>query len=69
MDVLLLIYHFARYGAGNVLEIGPYVGGSTIAATAKRVRKLLLHREEIDRLYGETQVKGRALVVLPDRIQ
>ena len=32
MDVLLLIYHFARYGAGNVLEIGPYVGGSTIAA-------------------------------------
>src|SRR5216110_1390968 len=32
LDVLLLIYHFARFGAGNVLEIGPYVGGSTIAA-------------------------------------
>jgi cephalosporin hydroxylase len=32
MDVLLLIYHFARFGADNVLEIGPYVGGSTIAA-------------------------------------
>jgi len=32
MDVLLLIYHFARVGAGNVLEIGPYIGGSTIAA-------------------------------------
>ena len=32
MDVLLLIYHFARFDAGNVLEIGPYVGGSTIAA-------------------------------------
>jgi cephalosporin hydroxylase len=32
MDVLLLIYHFARFGAGNVLEIGPYVGGSTIPA-------------------------------------
>ena len=32
MDVLLLIYHFARFGEGNVLEIGPYVGGSTIAA-------------------------------------
>ena len=31
---------------------------------AKRVRKLLLHRQEIDKLYGETQVKGRALVVL-----
>ena len=32
MDVLLLIYHFARFGAGDVLEIGPYIGGSTIAA-------------------------------------
>jgi predicted O-methyltransferase YrrM len=32
MDVLLLIYHFARFGRGNVLEIGPYVGGSTVAA-------------------------------------
>ena len=32
MDVLLLIYHFARFGAENILEIGPYVGGSTIAA-------------------------------------
>ena len=32
MDVLLLIYHFARFGPGNILEIGPYIGGSTIAA-------------------------------------
>src|SRR5437667_4719605 len=32
MDVLLLIYHFARFGGGNILEIGPYVGGSTIVA-------------------------------------
>jgi predicted O-methyltransferase YrrM len=32
LDVLLLIYHFARFGAGNILEIGPYIGGSTIAA-------------------------------------
>ena len=32
MDVLLLIYHFARLGTGNILEIGPYIGGSTIAA-------------------------------------
>ena len=24
----------------------------------------MLHRQEIDKLYGETQVKGRALVVL-----
>ena len=32
MDVLLLIHHFARFAAGSVLEIGPYIGGSTIAA-------------------------------------
>lgn len=32
VDVLLLIYHFARFSAGDVLEIGPFVGGSTIAA-------------------------------------
>jgi predicted O-methyltransferase YrrM len=32
VDVLLLIYHLARFSAGDVLEIGPYVGGSTIAA-------------------------------------
>src|SRR5262249_1583387 len=32
MDVLLLIYHFARFGEGNILEIGPYIGGSTVAA-------------------------------------
>ena len=31
-DVLLLIYHFARVAKGDVLEIGPYIGGSTIAA-------------------------------------
>ncbi len=32
VDVLLLIYHFAKVCAGNILEIGPYIGGSTIAA-------------------------------------
>lgn len=32
LDVLLLTYHFARFGSGDILEIGPYVGGSTIAA-------------------------------------
>jgi len=32
VDVLLLIYHFTRVGPGSVLEIGPYIGGSTIAA-------------------------------------
>jgi predicted O-methyltransferase YrrM len=32
LDVLLLIYHFGKFGTGNILEIGPYIGGSTIAA-------------------------------------
>ena len=32
LDVLTLIYYFAATGSGNVLEIGPYLGGSTIAA-------------------------------------
>lgn len=31
-DVLLLIYHFAKIASGNILEIGAFVGGSTIAA-------------------------------------
>lgn len=32
LDVLLLIYHFAKACAGHVLEIGAFVGGGTIAA-------------------------------------
>jgi len=32
VDVLLLIYHFAKVCVGNILEIGSYIGGSTIAA-------------------------------------
>jgi predicted O-methyltransferase YrrM len=32
LDVLTLIYYFAATGSGDVLEIGPYLGGSTIAA-------------------------------------
>src|SRR6267378_5864883 len=32
LDALLLIYHFAKIAMGNILEIGPYIGGSTIAA-------------------------------------
>jgi phosphinothricin acetyltransferase len=32
LDVLLLIYHFAKICAGSILEIGAFVGGATIAA-------------------------------------
>jgi SsrA-binding protein len=45
-------------------DIQPYEKASHEIPSAKRVRKLLLHRQEIDKLYGESQVKGRALVVL-----
>lgn len=32
LDVLILIYHFAKICSGNILEIGAFVGGATIAA-------------------------------------
>jgi len=32
IDVLVLIYHFAKVAKGDILEIGSFVGGSTIAA-------------------------------------
>jgi predicted O-methyltransferase YrrM len=32
LDVLLLVYEFARTCAGDLLEVGAYIGGATIAA-------------------------------------
>ena len=32
LDVLILIYHFAKICSGDILEIGAFVGGATIAA-------------------------------------
>jgi L-amino acid N-acyltransferase YncA/predicted O-methyltransferase YrrM len=32
LDVLLLIYHFAKICSGSILEIGAFVGGASIAA-------------------------------------
>ena len=34
LDVLILIYHFAKICSGSVLEIGAFVGGATIAAAS-----------------------------------
>jgi predicted O-methyltransferase YrrM len=31
IDALVLIYHFAKLSVGDILEIGAYVGGATIA--------------------------------------
>lgn len=59
---------FARIENGQAFlynaDIQPYARASHEIPAAKRVRKLLLHRAEIDKLYGETQVNGRALTVL-----
>src|SRR5437868_8896496 len=59
---------FARIENGEAFlynaDIQPYERASHEIPSAKRVRKLLLHRAEIDKLYGETQVGGRALVLL-----
>jgi len=59
---------FARIEKGEAFlynaDIQPYERASHEIPPAKRTRKLLLHRHEIDKLYGETQVAGRALVVL-----
>ena len=45
-------------------DIQPYAQASHEIPAAKRVRRLLLHKQEIDKLYGLTAIAGRALVVL-----
>lgn len=44
LDVLTLIYYFGATGSGGILEIGPYLGGSTIAA-ALGCRAIGAHRK------------------------
>lgn len=48
------------------LHIGEYSHGNQFNHDPVRRRKLLLHRKEIDRLFGKTQVKG--LTLLPTKI-
>ncbi len=59
---------FARIEKGQAFlhnaDIQPYERASHEVPAAKRVRKLLLHRLEIDKLYGETAIAGRTLVIL-----
>ncbi|HYN00350.1 MAG TPA: SsrA-binding protein, partial [Aestuariivirgaceae bacterium] len=45
-------------------DIQPYAQASHEIPPPKRVRRLLLHKQEIDKLYGLTAIAGRALVVL-----
>ncbi|MBN1614532.1 MAG: SsrA-binding protein SmpB [Deltaproteobacteria bacterium] len=46
------------------LHIAPYTHGNRANHDPLRVRKLLLHKREIRRLYGKSQEKGLALVPL-----
>ena len=59
---------FARIENGQAFlynaDIQPYAQASHDVPAPKRVRRLLLHRHEIDKLYGETNVAGHALVAL-----
>ena len=59
---------FARIENGQMwlydVDIQPYDKASHENHEAKRARRLLLHRSEIDRLFGKTQIKGLALIGL-----
>ncbi len=59
---------FARVEGGQVflydVDIPPYERASFEQHEPKRARRLLLHKSEIDRLFGLTQIKGNTLVAL-----
>lgn len=59
---------FARIEAGQAyvydIDIQPYVKASFGQHESKRIRRLLLHKQEIDRLFGQSQIKGHTLVAL-----
>ncbi len=59
---------FARITGGEVflhgMHISPYEQGNRFNHDPLRIRKLLLHRREIDKLIGQTQEKGYTLVPL-----
>jgi SsrA-binding protein len=44
------------------LHIGPYSHGNMANHDETRTRKLLLHREEVRKLFSKTQVKGHTLI-------
>jgi SsrA-binding protein len=59
---------YARIERGEAWLVGaniaPWEGGNRWNHEAKRDRKLLLHRDEIDELLGKTKSKGLTLVPL-----
>jgi SsrA-binding protein len=59
---------FAKVERGELFlydaDIQPYERASHVQHEPKRRRRLLVHRAEMDRLAGEVEVAGRALVAL-----
>ncbi|MTI80494.1 MAG: SsrA-binding protein SmpB [Firmicutes bacterium] len=59
---------YARVEKGELLlynmHISPYEQGNMFNHEPKRERKLLMHKQEINRLMGQTQEKGLTLVPL-----
>jgi SsrA-binding protein len=59
---------YARIDRGEAWLVGahiaPFAGGNRLNHEAKRSRKLLLHRNEIDELLGKTKSKGLTIVPL-----
>src|SRR3954470_19084186 len=59
---------FARIEAGQAyvydIDIQPYVRASFEQHESKRIRRLLLHKQEIERLMGQSQIKGHTIVAL-----
>jgi SsrA-binding protein len=43
-------------------HIGPYSHGNSLNHDSLRTRKLLLHNTEIEKLFGQTQLKGYTLI-------
>lgn len=46
----------------NGMHIGPYENGNIFNVDSKRVRKLLLHKKEISKLYGQTKQQGFSII-------
>jgi len=59
---------FARIEGGQAfafdVDIQPYARASHVQHESKRSRRLLLHKSEIERLMGLTQIQGHTLVAL-----
>ncbi len=51
------------------VTIQPYACGNVHNHDPKRPRRLLLHRAEIARLFGQTQLKGHTLIPLAARLR